>query len=332
MTAGIIFEVEAGGVRVRATRRADLARNRMEQVAIRVRDLDRVKREAQRRGKPITRVIEQPIAGVVETPSYDGAKKLRRVMLRAFAKPGSGDLVEHRRVRDALLACNRFGQGLKVFSPEPPKPEDRSKLVQRPTIDRRHVPDPSMSAAEKLEQLDRFPNSRWTGWTKADVNLSTMIGGLARVRGKTEAQVQGATQFRNLAERALIGGAKAVDYSKARVDSSGPTENAEIEGTEDARRRYNAAVDRLGGPGSSRHVVAEMVIVHGKSIQQVAEDLGMGTGGAAREKITAEALAAADDLAKEFCYASDRTSRATTRGWSDGGIQAVFTSSRAKVA
>lgn len=318
--AGVIFVLDGSSVRLRASKRADLARGRMEQQATRKRDLDRAKRLANRRNETINRNVVVDVLGVVETPTIEGARKLRRVLLQVFAGAGSGDLVALAKVPDALARCRRFGKGLAVHEPNSPTPARRA-LVKGPSVDRRYVPDPLMTRATFLEETAKYPDARWVGWIKADVSMQVLIGGLARVRGKTEAQVQAAAEFRNLAERALIGGAKAIDYSKTRVDTSGPTENYEIEGTEDARRKYLAAVTRLGGPDSHRCQIVEKMVVHGMSVSAVAIDLLHGDGGAARSKVTAEVLAATDELAKEFGYAADPARKTKPTAWSDDSQQ-----------
>ncbi|MDB5540543.1 MAG: hypothetical protein JWQ89_2270 [Devosia sp.] len=320
MHAGIIFILDGSSARIRVSKRVDLSRSRMEQQVARRQDLDRAKRLAQRRGETIDRSVTVDVLGVVETPSMDSARKLRRVLLQVFAGPGSGDLVATAKVPDALARCRRFGKGLAVYEPNSPAPARRA-IFNGPSVDRRYVPDPLMTRSTFIEESAKFPDARWVGWIKADVSMQVLIGGLARVRGKTEAQVQAAAEYRNLAERALIGGAKAIDYSKTRVDTSGPSENYEIEGTEEARRKYLAAVERLGGPESHRCLVVEKMIVHGMSVSAVALELLHGEGGAAREKVTAEVLAATDELAKEFGYAADPARNAKPTAWSDGSQQ-----------
>jgi hypothetical protein len=329
---GIAFETDVNQhVRIRTTKRADLAVSRMRQQARRLSDLDQARRLAARRGeKPPQRTARLDILGVVETPSEAGADKLRRALQRAFAAPGSGDLIEQRLVADALSRCRKLGKGLVVHFPEPP-PAERRQIFNAPVVSRRWVPDPMMTKANLLEQQARFPEARWIGWTKSDVNLQSLVGGFARVREKTEAQIQGAAEFRNVAERAIIGGAKAIDYAVTRVDSSGPVENREIVSTEDARRKLMGAVTRLGGAGSRLHIVAEKIIVHGMTIAQAAESIAGSSGGAARKRITEDVLSAATILAEEFGFASDRSSRAKMSGWSDGGPQ-TFTADGSKTA
>lgn len=248
-----------------------------------------------------------------------GRGRLRRVLEQTLSSPGSGGTFTEAQVDDAINRCRRLG--LTCHHRDDIRKPHPLVAWRQPVIQRRRVLDPLMSRAELLHQLTQHPDARWTGYIRADVNLTELIGGLARVREKTEAQVQGAAKFRNVAERAIIGGAKAIDYEVVRVDSSGPAENREIVTTEDARRQFMGAVTRLGGAGSHLHLVAEKIIVHGMTITQAAESIIGKSGGAARRRVTDDVLEAATILAEQFGFAADRTSRAKAASWSDGSQQ-----------
>lgn len=165
-----------------------------------------------------------------------------------------------------------------------------------------------MSKAELLHQLDQYPDARWVGKVRADVNMSGLIGGLSRIKGRTEPQVQGAAAFRSVAERAQLGATRAIDYGAPRVDTSGPTAAAVVDTGEDARRDYARARAALG-IGSKRLALAEAIIVQGASVSEVADRLGFGRGGTGREKATHLVLDAADELARVFKFSGGRAPR-----------------------
>ncbi|CAN0571919.1 unnamed protein product, partial [Laminaria digitata] len=75
-----------------------------------------------------------------------------------------------------------------------------------PVIEIRRVPNPHMTD-ELIEAID-------SGEVKLDkhvgaaVNLTSLIGGLARIKGYTKAQAEAAAQYRRSWEGGLIGGAR----------------------------------------------------------------------------------------------------------------------------
>jgi hypothetical protein len=165
-------------------------------------------------------------------------------------------------------------------------------------IQRRRVLDPSMSRAELLHQLGQHPDARWIGYQRSDVNLSELIGGFARVRKRTEAQTQAAAEYRNLAERAMLGGSKAVDLSAVRVDVSFDATNSIMVIGAEARSKLEDARDRLGDLAT----IVDRVIVSGESISELTLAIGWGAGARARDRATKMLLAAADELALEFGF------------------------------
>jgi hypothetical protein len=310
--AGVMFRAEGSGIRIVITRRADLARSRMAYRARQADDLERAKILAARQGRTIDRIVPIELHGVIDAPSPEFAQKLRRALLRAIVKPGSGAIFSPSQVVDALERCRRLGMKCQGLDAQPERLQRRTQ--GEPVTESRYVPDPLMSRAEFLHQLDMFPNQRWVGKIKADVSMATLIGGFSRVKNRTEAQTQGAAHFRNAAERAQIGGARALDYEAVRVDTSGSSADDIEANGEDARRDYVAAVDKLGALA----LLAERVIVQGQSIIEASESLGYGKGGTARGKTTLAILRAADELAALFGYAGARQSNARATGWSDG--------------
>lgn len=155
----------------------------------------------------------------------------------------------------------------------------------------RMVPDPSMSDAEFHHQRQVKPGPN-VGKVEAQVNLVELIGGLARIPDREPVQEEAAARYRKLWDRAQIGGARAIDYAQARVDTSGPSEAAVWEIGEDARREF-AAVQRT--LGMVRCNLLDRVIVHDESLRSIA-----GKGGRAVGAKREELMAALDELAVHF--------------------------------
>ncbi|RUT32631.1 hypothetical protein EMQ25_05645 [Arsenicitalea aurantiaca] len=317
--SGLVFKAGARGeALISITRRADLARSRMDVQFRRQLDYARAKNAALRSGHEIAARVHVEVLAVIETPNVEFARKLRRVLERVFVQPGRACAFTEEQVLDAVSRCTRLGlrchrAGRSVIErPVRPKPD----------LEQRYVPDPMMTRAELLHQIDRFPRRRRAGQVKADVSMSTLIGGLSRVRNRTETQTQGAAHFRRVAERAQLGAARAIDYEAVKVDTSGSGQNLVAEIGADARQEYADAIARLG-TGTDRAAVAEHVIVHGLTISKVGRVLGFGDTGAAREKVTAIALAAADELAEHFGYVGSRKGRARPENWSDGARASI---------
>lgn len=280
---GILFKHHAYGmVRLELTLRSDLAVDRL----------------VGRRGSDLL--------GVVQAPTFEAAKKLRRVLERAFCPSGSGNTMPAASVADALDRCRRLPAAKGVFLVHgldaSPVAQVTPTITNRITIVRRVVQDPMLDGEQLRHELDEHDeNPRWQqpGYIRADVNLASLIGGLSRVKGISEAQREGAKDFRTAAEQAQIGGARAIDYSKARVDTSGPVADLVETMGADARSDYASARSKLGA-GTLLLAVAERVIVDGQSIVECAESLGLGSGGAARKRVRRAAFAAATTLARHY--------------------------------
>lgn len=153
------------------------------------------------------------------------------------------------------------------------------------------VPDPMLTDAEYFHKRRTKPG-RDVGKTEALIDMYELVGGLARLRGVSEVQIEAATKYRKLHELAQIGGARAIDYSAVKVDTSGPTEDAVFIIGAQARDGYASAVRFLGVIRSN---LVERVVVYDQSIGSVA-----GRGARARDRVTKQLLEALDDLAGHF--------------------------------
>lgn len=155
----------------------------------------------------------------------------------------------------------------------------------------RLVIDPAISDAEYWHMRQRL-NGPHVGKVVAQVNLVELIGGLARIDGRSVLQEEAAARYRRAWDGAQIGGARALDYTQARVDTSGAGATNMLEFGEWARADYSAAARYLGMMRSS---LVERVVVHDQSIRSIA-----GTGRRAQVRLRDELLGILDDLAVHF--------------------------------
>jgi len=144
-------------------------------------------------------------------------------------------------------------------------------------------------------------------------NQVVLVGGLARVKGKTEAQFLAAAHYCHLYETSQIGPMRATDYSQVRVDTSGPRQDQISASQDDNRGELEACRKALGARAAS---IVDQVVVYGLSVRSLCETLKMGQGGQARRRMEKELLNALDVLAQHFQFVPrDITS---TRKWGDG--------------
>jgi len=177
-------------------------------------------------------------------------------------------------------------------------------------IVQRQVEDPMLTPS----QLEYLRNQRMKklerGWVPrrddpppgriiANVNLTTLVGGLARIKDRTDAQVLAAARYRGLWDRIQIGGARAIDYTAVRVDTSGGPVDLVLLMGEDARREYRSAVRRLGLVGSK---LVEDVVCHDCSLRDLARRYEGGDGGASRQRVIVALLLLVEELVDLFGY------------------------------
>ncbi|MCF1744747.1 DUF6456 domain-containing protein [Paradevosia shaoguanensis] len=147
----------------------------------------------------------------------------------------------------------------------------------------------------------------------AAINQTLLVGGLARVKGKTEAQFLAATRYCHLSERSQIGGAKATDYSQVRVDTSGPQQDQISAAQDDARAELMGAQRALGPEATA---IVDQVVVYGGSVRTLAKRLGYAEGGQGRKRAERRLLQALDVLVDHFNLLPPDTPR--RRAWNDG--------------
>lgn len=146
----------------------------------------------------------------------------------------------------------------------------------------------------------------------AALNETLLVGGLARVKNRTEAQFLAATRYCHLYQRAQIGGARATDYTQVRVDTSGPRQDQISAGQDDDRTELDLARKRMGERATS---IVDQVVVYGASIRGMAVKLGHGEGGQGRRRAERELLDALDVLVQFFGMLP---AEGKHRRWNDG--------------
>lgn len=192
-----------------------------------------------------------------------------------------------------------------------PRKSRKQKIAAETGIEKRMVENPLRTTATYFAELDEKPIDQQPGRIEVNVKMATLIGGFARVKGRSEAETLAAARFRGLYERAQLGGARAMDYEAVKVDTSGPQEEAVFEIGDQARREYMGAVQRLGMDASA---IVEQVIVHDMSVRDLCKARGEGEGGAARDRMTQKLREATNALSEHFGYAGTAPSRSKIRG------------------
>ncbi len=256
-----------------------------------------------RKGKPLTfdqAASELPAAeakarteSAVYSQAYEQCivqlRMMHSIMARERAKSKSAML----RV-DELRAIVDEGEGHQVLKPA---------LVPNPMITQG-----LLDAVESGEVTTQ--HGRSIGAIRNEVVL---VGGLARVKGKSEAQFLAAARYCHLFETSQIGPLKATDYSQLRVDTSGPRQDHVSASQDDARAELEACRKSLGARAAS---IVEQIVVYGQSVRSLCEKLNMGQGGQARRRLEKELLSALDVLADGFGMLPKEKGK--SRSWSQG--------------
>jgi hypothetical protein len=256
-----------------------------------------------RKGKPLTfdqAASELPAAmaraselSSVYAEAYEQCitqlRLMHGIMARERAKSKSAML----RV-DELRAVVEAGEGKKVIE---------EALVPNPMITQGLLD--AVAEGEVTTQHDRH-----SGVLR---NQVVLVGGLARVKNKSDAQFLAAARYLSLYETSQIGPMKATDYSQVRVDTSGPRQDQVSASQDDTRAELEGARRALGARAAS---IVDQVVVYGLSVRALCEKLKMGQGGQARRKLEKELLDALDVLVRHFRLLPKDTGKPT--GWSDG--------------
>jgi hypothetical protein len=301
---GIAFRADGDRFVTQTTRRADLSAAKLERQNRDQADLARIKARSAKDAAVQTRSTRAEFGGVVMVETEQTARRLKMLLDRKFSGKGREyGSYDHGELAAALEACKRMGLAITTRATMPPAKGPRFS-DKRVTV-KRTIEDPLLKGEELAHQLKQYaenPRGRQPGFIGAEISLALQIGGLARIKGLSEPQREGAKNFRTAAEHAMIGGARAIDYEKPLVDTSGPSAGLVEEIGADARADYTVAREVLG-IGTLLLAVAEGVIVNGESVTECAQRLGLGNGRTARRKVTQFAKAASEALGRHYGYA-----------------------------
>jgi hypothetical protein len=260
-----------------------------------------------RKGKPAELTYEQAVAALpaaeaaLREESFEYAQAYEQAVHRLHRLYG---VMAKERAR-SIIAHRRYDQLRELV--------DRGEPHQKRIIDSRLYDDPSVT----LGLLDAVANGEVETEHKASkntpVNLVILIGGLARVKAKTEAHILAAIRYGNLFDRAQIGVARAADYSQVRVDTSGPKQDQITAAQDDARRELEAVRKVLGTRAVS---ILEIVVIGGASVRTLAVKMGHGDGGQGRKRAERELLQVCEILAG--CFQLLPKTETQARNWNDG--------------
>lgn len=185
--------------------------------------------------------------------------------------------------------------GTPETPPSPPEVLVETRLVQDPMMTDAEFQYQKRQEAERAERSGRKQNLN-IGKTPAQVNLLEMIGGLARFKDCCEHQMMAAARLRTLYSLALIGDARAIDYTAVKVDGE-PQRKTPLEIGDEARREYRRVMMALGMRLGS---LVENVVLHDRPIRAIAVGYGYGESGAARRKLKDDLFHALDIAAEKM--------------------------------
>lgn len=138
------------------------------------------------------------------------------------------------------------------------------------------------------------------GRIEVDVRLSHRIGGLSRLGAHlSEARMAAAGKFRSAWDGAQLGGARAIDYSQTRVDTSPSVGSSEaaLALVEDALVAWQGATRALG---PIKSILLQRVICDELSLRELGERMSQPVGGKATVKLRDAVLEAVDVLVAHF--------------------------------
>ncbi len=318
---GVVFTRDGGHKRVfmSFTSRVDLQLDRYRQQLLHAQELDAIRKE----NPDAKRVAVEPIVALIIAPSEAAAKRLLDVLDQFWRARGRGaDQDEQGQLRltvtDAIVSsdtCRRaFGFRTLAVERLAPRPQQVFGLAARHFVERRLVDNPVQAWAEFLYQTEQNPDDKTVGQVEVEVNLSTLLGGLALIPAaqRIEAHEMAAKHYRRIVERCQIGGARAVDPGAIKVGGSGSSMSSPFEAGEDARRTHKAIQKSLGLLAAA---IVEQVLIYEQSISHIARKRYGKAGVQARQRVQDEFMAAMDLLAVHLGFMGRAPGSGEIHGW-----------------
>lgn len=258
-----------------------------------------------RKGKPLTyeqAVAEFPAAQKAlsqaaqgHSAEYDQCVQQLHALYAIMAQEMARTELARRRCHELIEVINRG------------KPEAKLAIESRLTDD----PNVTLGLLEAVTSGE--VETKHEAMKNTPHNMVILIGGLARVKTKSEPQVLAAVRYSKLFDQAQHDGARAIDYEQDRVDTSGPRQDKISASQDDARRALANARDALNPRATS---IIDAVVIGGMSVRKLATKMGHGEGGQGRRCAEQELMDAVNVLVKHFGL--DPDSRPALARWSDG--------------
>lgn len=214
----------------------------------------------------------------------------RRDALRARRK--SGEVIDEAKLRGIDARMDAIcGGGDVGFTPNPVKHADEPKFTRPPAVLVERMVDNPLDTEGQATAGAGYRKIR------ATVNMVERIGGLARVKGLTEVQIEAASRYRRMWEGAQLGAGQAIDYGRVKVDTSGPGADGGLAGAMDAMQGWTQAVQAIGSIGSS---MLNDVVCQNMSLREAARRRNICDGGRGFIAFNAEFRRVLDVLAEHL--------------------------------
>jgi hypothetical protein len=310
---GVCFRLVDGGYAIAPTTRLDLHMDRMQAQA----DHRAVVTAAIARGALRPQAVPDPraiiitatarAAGIVSNVLNQFWRSHGRVTKAGVVVVGPADIAL------SLSICRREWK-LETILAEDVAPATASAVGEdhKPyVLGFEPVPDPSMTDAEYWHQLAASDDGIEISTVTAAVNMSTLIGGLARFPRRKETHEEAARKYRASYERATGMGPRATNYGNAvQVDfARAPLSMLMPDGDGHAYKMASRAL------GILRSAVVDPIVLYDMPVSEVARKRYHSDGGQARKKVGIELKAGLDILAAHFGLLGSPSGSAKVTGW-----------------